>query len=488
MSIFADLVVECSRLRPGSVPSVFAERREGIKLLYFSRQSPVVMPIQLLGASVSLPTAASSVAGPEGDYAERTWLAWADGSGETGFSGSPPDELRTTLEGHARDALAAGSPLLTGGERRSWPDTGELARFLSGLPAELTGGRKGQWTLFALLDASDQAVVAGSPGYAGTGDLRSNAFGVVAALLEADGDAGVGAALCRPAGSSLSDITEALLQAGREAADRAEATLDGVHPAAGSYQTVWDGTAAGQVIHEALGHALEARHGPGGVLAGKLGRRVGAEDLTVVDDPTDREAAGTYTYDDEGVPAERTVLIDEGVLTSYLHDRGTALAHRTLPNGHARRGSFRVPAMARMSSTLGLGGSAELEELIAEIKDGLLVTGVMGGRAAVYSGSFRVIVTEGRFVRGGKVAEPVKNFLVKASIEPANLLRYRLAASPSPPMPGSCGLTPEQTLTVSTGAPAMLVPGVVVARPLETADVVRLFQDPGYSLRLLDEI
>lgn len=483
----AGLVKTAAGLRAGGIASVFAEKRRGLRVMWLLKRPPLVQLILLEGASVTLSTAASAVAGADGKPAEPAWVAWADCRGQTGLDGAPPEREGAGLTSLAREALTAAGPELASRELRTWPSPGDLDPLLFGLVARLAAGRRGSLEFLLVMEAWDQAAVAAGPGSPPAADTRWASFGVLAALLDRDGEVSLGVAPCVPPAASREAFAEAILRAGAEAVERAEQTLGAIVPEPGVYDTVWESLPAAGVVHEGLGHPLEARHGPAAVLAGKEGCRVGSEDLTVTEDPTCRAASGSYSVDDEGVPSRRTVLIENGILRGYLHDRGTALAAGVAPNGHGRRGSFKVPAMARMGCTMALGGSLDQEELIARVGDGLLITMGMSGRSAVYSGSFRLIVTEGRMIRGGKLGPLVKNFLVKADI--LNSLRgYRAAAPVPPPLPGDCGLRPEQMIMVSMAAPALLLPEVTVARALTADDVRSLFRDPRYSNQLLDQI
>ncbi|MDX1548539.1 MAG: TldD/PmbA family protein, partial [Rhodothermales bacterium] len=157
-------------------------------------------------------------------------------------------------------------------------------------------------------------------------------------------------------------------------------------------------------LHEAVGHLLEADVLAGSPLAGRLGTRVAIPDVTLVDDPTHPDGRATYAFDDEGVPATRTTLIDGGVLRAALTDRRHASS--TPSTGNGRRQDYRHRPFPRMSNLLLLGGTASPEDLLAGVQEGLYVTAV--GHGVVRPGiGFAVDVLDGFRIERGRLGAPV---------------------------------------------------------------------------------
>ncbi|MFO8060224.1 MAG: TldD/PmbA family protein [Bacillota bacterium] len=486
MDHYPSILEQAEGLRPDSVASVFTEARSGIRLVCVPGGEPAAGRIELAGSSVSLTTAGSALARPDGSYSETPCLAWVDQAGDLGFYGTIEDEtMRQGLSDLAREAWGGTDLGDFDAASARWPPPCELIELTGDVRDALMADMPGL-TCMMMFESWAQQVACASSGYAAARDTRSSSFGLVAVLMECDGAASLGAVPCRPADSSADAIRVSLLRAGEEALATAAESLGTPYPEPGRYDTVWDGIAATAVVHEGLGHTLEARHGASSVMSSRMGQQVTSDKITVVEDPTTPGVVGGYRFDDEGVPSRRSVLIEEGVLRQMMHDRGTALALGVPPNGHGRRGSFRVPGMARMANTSLLGNDVDPESLIGSIERGLFITRAMGGRSGV-SGVFKVIIGQARVIERGRLGGTLSGFLVRAGID-EGLMRWRVAGPATEPLTGDCGLRPEQTITVSTSSPVLLIPDVEVVRPLTGQDILAMFRDPGYSIKLLDSI
>ena len=196
----------------------------------------------------------------------------------------------------------------------------------------------------------------------------------------------------------------------RRAAERALLMLSARRAPGGRMPVVLSSSAGGTMIHEAVGHGLEADHAEEGfsVYAGRLGEQVASPLITVIDDPTLAGKRGSYLFDDEGVPAERVVLIENGVLKNFLYDRATALKFGKAPNGHGRRESYRCRPLPRMANTYIAPGPHEPKEILRSISRGLLVQKMGGGEVNPITGDFVFEVTEGYLIENGEVGEPVR--------------------------------------------------------------------------------
>ena len=203
---------------------------------------------------------------------------------------------------------------------------------------------------------------------------------------------------------------DTLERIGLAAARRAVQMLSARPAPGGRMPVVLSSEAGGTMIHEAVGHGLEADLAQEGfsVYAKKRGKRIASPLVSVVDDPTLCGVRGSYAVDDEGVPAERTLLVDRGVLRTYLFDRLSAAKDGRASNGHGRRQSYHQRPIPRMSNTMILPGSDDPARILGEVKQGLLVRKMGGGQVNTVNGDFVFEVTEGYRIEGGEVAYPVR--------------------------------------------------------------------------------
>jgi len=166
----------------------------------------------------------------------------------------------------------------------------------------------------------------------------------------------------------------------------------------------------GILLHEAIGHGLEGDFNRKGTSAfsGRVGQRVAARGITVIDDGTIEQRRGSLNVDDEGHATRRTVLIEDGVLTGYMQDRLNAALMKVAPTGNGRRESFAHLPMPRMTNTIMLAGSHDPAEILASIDDGLYAANFGGGQVDITSGKFVFSASEAWKVEKGKLAYPVK--------------------------------------------------------------------------------
>ncbi len=166
----------------------------------------------------------------------------------------------------------------------------------------------------------------------------------------------------------------------------------------------------GVILHEAVGHGLEGDFNRKGTSAfsGRIGQRVAAPGVTIVDDGTMGARRGSLSIDDEGTPTQENVLIEDGVLVGYMQDRMNARLMGVAPTGNGRRESFAHAPMPRMTNTFMRGGQDDPAELMSRMKDGIYATSFGGGQVDIVSGKFTFTCTEAWRVRGGKRAEAIK--------------------------------------------------------------------------------
>jgi len=180
-------------------------------------------------------------------------------------------------------------------------------------------------------------------------------------------------------------------------------------PKGGTFPAVIDTNVVGVFIHEALGHLVEADLTlSGSVLSDKLGKKIASEAVTVYDDGTVEGAFGSFKYDDEGVPTQKTLLIKKGELVGLMHNRETAHKFNAEPTGNARAEDFRLEPIIRMRNTYLAPGNSTLEELIEDIDFGYYLKSFRGGQANL-DGTFQVGIQEAYEIVKGQLGVPVRN-------------------------------------------------------------------------------
>ncbi len=220
----------------------------------------------------------------------------------------------------------------------------------------------------------------------------------------------------------------------------------------------------GVLLHEAIGHGLEGDFNRKGTsaFAGRIGERIAAPGVTVVDDGTLPGRRGSITMDDEGTPSARNVLIEDGILKGYLQDRLNARLMGVAATGNGRRESFAHAPMPRMTNTFMLSGTVPKDEIVADLKDGIYATNFGGGQVDITSGKFVFQCTEAYRVRGGKIEEPVKGATLIGD-GPTVLTRIKHIGDDSALDPGIgvCGKG-GQTVPVGVGQPTLYVENLTV--------------------------
>ncbi|MEM2386663.1 MAG: TldD/PmbA family protein, partial [Candidatus Bathyarchaeia archaeon] len=196
---------------------------------------------------------------------------------------------------------------------------------------------------------------------------------------------------------------------GERVAKRAMDQLKAKPPKGGTFPVVLGPNVVGVFVHEAFGHLAEADLTlSGSVLIDKLGKKVASEVVTIYDDGTIEGAFGSFKYDDEGVPAQKTLLVKDGVVVGLMHNKETAEKFNTQPTGNARAEDFRVEPIIRMRNTFMAPRDHSFEELIEDIKFGYYFKSFRGGQANL-DGTFQVGIQEGYEIVKGEISEPVRN-------------------------------------------------------------------------------
>jgi TldD protein len=230
-------------------------------------------------------------------------------------------------------------------------------------------------------------------------------------------------------------------------------------PPAGEMPVVMAAGSSGILLHEAIGHGMEADFNRKGIsiYASMLDRTVAPEFVTVVDDGTQPGERGALNIDDEGTEAGRTVLVENGVLRSYLHDSISARHYGVASTGSGRRESFRHAPMPRMRSTYMESGPHDPEELVKGVEYGIVAETYTNGQVQIGAGDFTFYIKNGWLIEGGKKTAPIKDVNIIGN-GPEALERVVMVAGDSKLDSGgwTCGKN-GQGVPVSQGMPSVLV-------------------------------
>ena len=249
-----------------------------------------------------------------------------------------------------------------------------------------------------------------------------------------------------------------------EALRIARVNLDAVDAPAGVFDVVLGPGWPAVLLHEAVGHGLEGDFNRKGTSAfsGRMGQQVAAKGVTVIDDGTMPERRGSLTIDDEGTPTERTVLIEDGILTGYMQDRMNARLMGQAPTGNGRRQSYAHAPMPRMTNTYMLAGQHKREEMIESLKDGIYAVNFGGGQVDITSGKFVFQCTEAYRVKDGKITAPVKGATLigdgPTALTHIDMIGDDFAMDPGVGVCGKGG----QGVPVGVGQPSLKISGLTV--------------------------
>ncbi len=247
------------------------------------------------------------------------------------------------------------------------------------------------------------------------------------------------------------------------AAKRAIEKLNSPQAPTGEMPVILESQAGGTMIHEAIGHSLEAdgiQKGISPVYKGRIGAVVASEKITVYDDPTLASHRGSFIYDDEGTKSERTVLVEKGVLKTYLYDRFSAKKDGRASNGHGRRESYAYKPIPRMSNTFIGPGPDDPKMIVGSVPRGLLVTRMGGGQVNPVTGDFVFEVEEGYLIENGKIKHMVRGASLLGN-GPEVLKSIDLVGSDMGWGVGTCGKD-GQGVPVSDGQPTLRIPKLLI--------------------------
>jgi TldD protein len=263
----------------------------------------------------------------------------------------------------------------------------------------------------------------------------------------------------------LDYFDEALVQSYvDEAVGYALTNLDARPAPAGEMVVVLGSGWPGILLHEAVGHGLEGDFNRKGssAFAGKIGKRVAAKGVTVLDDGTIADRRGSLNVDDEGHASQKNVLIEDGILRGYIQDSMNARLMGVKPTGNGRRESYAHVPMPRMTNTYMLGGDKSPDEIVASIKKGLYATNFGGGQVDITSGKFVFSASQAYWVENGQIQYPVKGATLVGN-GPDALTRVSMIGNDMKldSGVGTCGKE-GQSVPVGVGQPTLRIDGLTV--------------------------
>jgi TldD protein len=246
----------------------------------------------------------------------------------------------------------------------------------------------------------------------------------------------------------------------RSSREKAQRLLGAPVAPRGVFTVVLDPEMTGVFSHEALGHAAEADSiiDRESILSGRRGRKIGNELVTIIDDPT-ADGFGAYSFDDEGVMAKRTPIMERGVLKSFINSRETAHGTKAAPNGHARAAGYNYVPIVRMSNTYFQPGRHSREDVF-DVRKGVYIKGMQGGSVDIFSGGFMFKAEEAYEIKDGECGRVMRDAAISGNIL-ATLRNVTAVGKDFGTSPGMCGKN-GQDAPVSDGGPHIRVNKVMV--------------------------
>jgi TldD protein len=198
----------------------------------------------------------------------------------------------------------------------------------------------------------------------------------------------------------------------KEVVEKTALLFTATKPKAGEMEVVMGAGESGILLHEAIGHAFEAdfNRKNTSIFADKMGKKIAEDFVKISDDGTLKGKRGAINFDDEGNASEKTVIVNNGVLTSYLHDRISSKFYNVKPTGNGRRQNFRNIPIPRMRCTYMENGPHKRDEIIASVKNGVYVENFSNGEVNIGQGDFTFFVKFGYLIENGKLTKPIKDF------------------------------------------------------------------------------
>ena len=260
-------------------------------------------------------------------------------------------------------------------------------------------------------------------------------------------------------------LTDALFEEiAQEVVESTAILFEAVQPKGGEMPVVMAAGGSGILLHEAIGHAFEADFNRKNIsiFSDKLNKKICDEHINVVDDGTIDGDRGSINFDDEGVASQKTYIVKDGVLNSYLHDRISARHYGIAPTGNGRRESFKFMPVPRMRVTYMENGNCTEDDIIASVKKGVYLDKFTNGEVQIGAGDFTFFVKNGYLIENGKLTRPIKDVNIIGN-GPKALADVTMVANNLKIDPGAwtCGKD-GQRAPVSQGLPSMLVKQLTV--------------------------
>jgi len=446
----------------GDFAEVFAEDRANSSALLDDGRVEELASGRERGAGIRVVSGETTGFAHTADLSERGLLRAAEAASAVARSGG--GGTRTVAIGPL-----TGSADPTSGDG-SGPKTGSKADALELLEradeaARSTGGGISQ-VQAGFGTSTRRVLIANSDGLLAGDDQARTRFSVSCVAL---GDTGMQTgyeSAARTLGFELFDEVS-VEELARTAASHALAKLTARPAPSGELPVVLAGGSGGILFHEACGHGLEADHiaKNASVYTGKVGQQVASPLVTLVDDGTVGSEWGTFGVDDEGRPAQRNVLIEDGILTDYLWDYLRARKEGRVSSGNGRRQSYRDLPMVRMTNTFLLPGDADADEIIAQTPRGVYVAKLGGGQVNTTTGDFVFGTTMAYLIEDGVITEPLRDANLIGN-GPEILGRIDAVASDFSMTPGTCGKD-GQSVPVGCGQATMRLTGVTIGGTAE---------------------
>lgn len=249
-----------------------------------------------------------------------------------------------------------------------------------------------------------------------------------------------------------------------EAVRRTVSLFDAVKPKGGEMEVVLAAGSSGILLHEAIGHGMEADFNRKNIsiFSDKIGKKIANEHVTIIDNGKNPNVRGSINIDDEGNDSQETIMVEKGIMTSYLHDRISAKHYGVNPTGNGRRESFRHNPLPRMRNTYMLNGPHTKDEIIASTKKGLYAISFTNGQVNIGGGDFTFYVKSGYLIEDGKLTKPVKDINIIGN-GPDVLSKITMVGNDMKMAEGgwTCGKN-GQGVPVSQGLPTVKVSSITV--------------------------
>ncbi len=400
-------------------------------------------------------------------------------SGEkTGYAYAESTDYPALLSAARAAAGIAGSSCMANGRRpeqvkavsgtpdcyrmdRDWMqvEIADLTPYLERLEAEIRRRDSRVVKVVAMLSASVSDIMM----YNSLGELSTDSrplCSISVQLVAAQGDRIESRSVSRSLRTGAEFLTGELLQElATEAVARMDESFEASRPKGGRMPVVMAAGASGILLHEAMGHAFEADFNRKGqsIFSDRMGKRICRKGINIVDDGTLPGNRGAVSIDDEGVPGQKTYMVADGVLNSYLHDRISAGFYGVAPTGNGRRESFRYNPIPRMRATyMESGCDGTLDDLVGSVKKGIYVDRFSNGQVKIGEGDFTFYVKSGFLIENGRLTQPVKDLNIIGN-GPEALADIRAVAGDLKVDNGTWTCGKEQSVAVSCGIPSVLI-------------------------------